>query len=40
MFAYFDTQYNIEKVYFNDIYTERDVEMVLSVGEAKYKNKG
>lgn len=40
MFAYFDAQYNIEKVYFNDIYTERDVEMVLSIGEQKYKNNG
>ena len=40
MFADFDTQQNIEKVYFNNIYTERDVEMVLSVVEAKYKNKG
>lgn len=29
----------IEYVYFDNIYTERDVEMVLSVWEKKYKNK-
>ena len=39
MIAYFNTQHNLEKVYFNNIYTERDVEMVLSVVGAKYKNK-
>lgn len=29
----------IEYVYFDNIYTERDVEMVLSVWEKNYKNK-
>lgn len=29
----------MERVYFDNIYTERDVEMVLSVWENKYKNK-
>ena len=38
MIAYFNKSHDLEKVYFNNIYTERDVEMVLSMGETKYKN--
>ena len=38
MIAYFNKSHNLEKVYFNNIYTERDVEMVLSMSETKYKN--
>lgn len=36
---YFGMWHKIERVYFDNIYTERDVEMVLSVWENKYKNK-
>lgn len=40
MIAYFNTSHILEKVYLDNIYTERDVEMVLSIAEQKYKNKG
>lgn len=36
---YFNAWHGSEHVYFDNIYTERDVEMVLSVWEKKYKNK-
>ena len=37
---YYNILHNkIEYVYFDNIYTERDVEMVLSVWEKNYKNK-
>lgn len=36
---YYAMWHKIEHVYFDNIYTERDVEMVLSVWEKNYKNK-
>lgn len=40
MIRYYNILHNkIEYVYFDNIYTERDVEMVLSVWEKNYKNK-
>lgn len=40
MITYYSILSNkIEYVYFDNIYTERDVEMVLNVWEKKYKNK-
>jgi len=36
---YYGMWHKIEYIYFDNIYTERDVEMVLSVWEKKYKNK-
>lgn len=37
--AYYSVWHGFEHVYFDNIYTERDVEFVLSVWEKKYKNK-
>ena len=37
---YYSTVDGFESIHFDDVYTERDVERVLSVVEAKYKNKG
>jgi hypothetical protein len=36
---YYNAWHRFEYVHFNNIYTERDVEFVLSVWETKYKNK-
>lgn len=35
----YDAWHGFDHVYFDNIYTERDVEFVLSVWEKKYKNK-
>ena len=37
--VYYSMWHGLEHVYFDNIYTERDVEYVLSVWEKKYKNK-
>lgn len=37
--AYYSAWHGFEHVYFDNIYTERDVEYVLNVFEQKYKNK-
>ena len=39
MILYYNTAEGFESIYINDVYTERDVEMVLGVWEQKYKNK-
>ena len=37
--AYYNSWHGLSYVHFDNIYTERDVEMVLSVWEKKYKDK-
>ena len=37
--AYYSSWHGFDHVYFDNIYTERDVEFVLNVWEKKYKNK-
>ena len=37
--TYYHVWHKNERVYFDNIYTERDVEMVLNVWEKNYKNK-
>lgn len=37
--VYYSPWHGFEHIYFDNIYTERDVEYVLSVWEKKYKNK-
>ena len=39
LILYYSAWYGFEYVHFDNIYTERDVEFVLSVWEKKYKNK-
>lgn len=39
LIVYYSPWLGLEHVCFDNIYTERDVEMVLSVWEKKYKNK-